>query len=132
MELILNAINKLKSISDKQQNWEFYIYPEIFHSGQTENNIEKLILKQINDLDIIGEVEYNIYQNILFFNYHSRLADNIYINKFIAEELNTGKILLTAILNKEAKSLFTDSFFIYKDYLFLLKEKNEIEVYQLT
>jgi len=125
------TINKLKLLAGKQQNWEFYIYPKIFHQGETDNNIEKLIIKQTNDLDIIGEVEYNIYQNILFFNYHIRLTDNIYINKFIAEDLNTGKILLSDVLNKEAKSLFTDSFFVYKDYLFLLKEKNEFEVYRL-
>jgi len=125
------TVNKLKSLADKQQNWELYLYPEVFHKGETNNDIEKLILKQTNDLDIVGEVEYNICQNILFFNYHILLTDNTYINKFFAEDLNTGKIILSEVLNKESKSLFTDSFFIYKDLLFLLKEKNEIEVYRL-
>jgi hypothetical protein len=60
------------------------------------------------------------------------LTEKTYINKFIAIDLYTGKKLLTEVLNKEAKSLFTDSFFVYKDFLFLLIEKNEIEVYRLT
>jgi hypothetical protein len=126
------TVNKLKLLADKQNNWEYYLYPIIFHKGEPEIAIERLILKQINNIDIVGEVEYNVYQNILFFNYHIRLTDNTYVNKFIAKDLNNGKVLIAEVLNKEAKSLFTDSFFVFKDFLFLLIEKNEIEVYRLT
>lgn len=126
------TINKLKSLAEKQYDWELYIYPEVFHKGEPAANIEKLIIGQTNDLDIVGEVEYNIYQNILFYNYHTRFADDTYVNKFLAVDINTGKKLLSEVLNKEAKSLFTDSFFVFKDFLFLLKEKNEIEVYRLS
>jgi len=125
------TINKLKLLADEQNNWEYYIYPKIFHKGEVDIAIERLILKQINNIDIVGEVEYNVYQNILFFNYHIRLTDNTYVNKFIAKDLNNGKVLIAEVLNKEAKSLLTDSFFVYKDLLFLLIEKNEIEVYRL-
>lgn len=125
------TVNKLKLLADKEQNWELYIYPKTFNKGEPDNNVDKLILKQINSLDIVGEVEYNIYQNILLYNFHTRLTDNTYINKFYAEDLDTGKKLLSEVLNKEVKSLFTDSFFVYKNYLFLLIEKNAIEVFHL-
>jgi hypothetical protein len=45
--------------------------------------------------------------------------------------LTNEQILLNEVLNANAASLFTDSFFVYKNFLFLLREKNEIIVYDI-
>ncbi len=125
------TINELRSKAEDEKDWSNYIYPKIFTSDESDLRISEAIKAQTKNLAIEGEVEYNFRSNLLFFNFHSKVFEGSFVNKFIAMNLTDGQIILDEVLNANAAVLFTDSFFVYKNFLFLLREKNEVIVYDI-
>lgn len=125
------TINELRNKAEDEKDWSGYIYPKAFHNEENDLRINEAIKAKTKNLAIEGEVEYNFRGNLLFFNFHSKVFEGSYVNKFIALNLDDGKILLNEVLNANAPSLFTDSFFVYKNFLFLLREKNEVSIYEI-
>jgi len=125
------TINTLRSKAESEKDWSAYIYPKIFVAEENNLKINEAIQTQIKNLEIEGEVEYNFYGDLLLFNFHSKVFEGGFVNKFCTFNLTTDKVVLSEILNANTASLFTDSFFVYKNLLFLLREKNEVIVYKL-
>ncbi len=125
------TINTLRNQAELEKDWSAYIYPKVFSDDEKDARIGEAIKAQTKSLVIEGEVEYNLYQDLALFNFHSKTAEGSYVNKFSAVDLKCGKNILSEVLNANASVLFTDSFFLYKNFLFLLREKNEVIVYQL-
>lgn len=123
--------NELRRLSDSEKNYNNYLFPIKYVSGETEQNISGIINKQISNLEIVGDVEYNIYKDLLLFNYHSKVLSSI-VNKFYAVDLSNNKVLFSEILNSNLNAFVPDSFFIYKEYLIMLKERNSVLIYKLV
>ncbi|MCL6099741.1 MAG: DUF4905 domain-containing protein [Bacteroidetes bacterium] len=124
------AINKLKNQANNTKDWGSYLYPEILKNNSDEK-INRLITQQTGKNETAGEVEYNVYNSYLLFSYHSKVFENSLVNKFFAVDLNSEKIVFSEILNANVTAMLTDSFFLYKNLLFLLREKNEVIVYKI-
>jgi hypothetical protein len=122
-------INSLRAEADSKKNWDVYIFPQILSDDENNPRIRNIISEQIKNIDIDGEVEYNIAGNILLFNYHIKNSDGSFTNKFSAVDIQNGSVVLSEILNENIKSLLADSFFVFKNYLFLLRGKDEVLVY---
>ncbi len=124
-------INALQKISETEKDWTNYIYPQVLKEEVSNKNIFELIKTQTQGLDVVGEIEYNLYNEFLLFNFHSRILEEQLANIFCAINFKDKSLVLTKILNASTKSLFTDSFFVYKNFLFLLCEKDEVIVYKI-
>lgn len=122
-------INSIRSAAEKQIDWSVYSYPGKF-SGDDERK-KSIIDKYIGKSKTEGDVEFAISKDLLLFNFHTVNNDNLFTNNFYAIDINSEKIILNETLNKNAPSLFNDSFFIYKNFLFLLKEKNEVLIFTM-
>ena len=125
------SINLLRTQAEEEKNWSNFIYPKIFTKDETDPRIGETIKSQTKNVAIEGEVEYNLYQDFLLFNFHSKILEGSFTNNFSIVDLKSGKPILSEILNANTAVLFTDSFFVYKNYLFLLVEKNEVKVYKI-
>ncbi len=125
------TINELRNKAEDEKDWSRYIYPKAFNNEENDLRIHEAIKAETKNLAIEGEVEYNLCGNLLLFNFHSKVFEGSYVNKFISMNLDDEKILLNEVLNANASSLFTDSFFVYKNFLFLLREKNEVSIYEI-
>ncbi|MCX6169291.1 MAG: DUF4905 domain-containing protein [Ignavibacteriales bacterium] len=125
------TINDLRRKAEDEKDWSNYIYPKIINKDEDDPRILGAINTQTKNLAIEGEVEYNFRSDLLFFNFHSKVFEGSYINKFLAMNLNDEQIILNEVLNANASALFTDSFFVYKNFLFLLREKNEVLVFEI-
>ena len=124
-------INALQKSAENEKDWNNYIYPQILKEENCSKIILKLISVQTHELDVVGETEYNLYNELLLFNFHSKNSGGLLTNIFCAVNFKDESPVLTKILNADAKSLFTDSFFVYKNFLFLLCGKNEVIVYKI-
>jgi hypothetical protein len=124
-------INSIKKSADDEKDWNSYLYPKVFSNDEIDPRIAEAIRRQTNNTTVEGEVEYNFKNDLLFFNFHTKVFENSFVNKFLAVDLNSNNVILSEVLNTNASALFTDSFFIYKKYLFLLREKNEVVIYKL-
>ncbi|MFA5806042.1 MAG: DUF4905 domain-containing protein [Melioribacteraceae bacterium] len=124
-------INSIKKSADDKKDWSSYLYPQVFSNDEKDPRIAEAIRRQTNNTSVEGDVDYNFKNDMLFFNYHTKVFENSFVNKFLTINLKSNKVILSEIINANASALFTDSFFIYKKYLFLLHEKNEVVVYEL-
>ena len=125
-------INRLRDYADEGLDFSSYYFPEKYNEDMIDNKrLKDLISGEIKNVEIVRDVEYTIYKTILLFNYHSRVIGNSLINKFIALNIASGKILFSEILNANVNAFVPDSFLVYKDLLFLLKEKKEVIVCKL-
>lgn len=122
-------VNSLRSEADKQIDWSVYSYPEKLSTADEETS--EAIKKIIGDDKTEGEIEFNNHKDFLLFNFHVTDKENSFTNNFYLIDQKSGKVLLNETLNKNAPSLFNDSFFIYKNFLFLLKEKNEVLIFTM-
>ncbi|MBA4406582.1 hypothetical protein C0389_04850 [bacterium] len=125
------TINALRSQAEEEKDWSDYIYPKVLDKNENDIRIGEAVKAQTKNLAIEGEVEYNLYQNLLLFNFHSKISEGSFVNRFSAINLISGKIIHSEILNENTAVLFTDSFFVFKNFLFLLRKKNEVAVYKI-
>jgi hypothetical protein len=121
-------INALRMEADRQNNFDDYIFPKLDFE---ESEFKPLILDNLKNLEVHGNIEYATFDNLLMFNYHLKEGGEFYTNYFRIIDLQNHNTLFEEALNKKAGSLFTDSFFIYKNYLILLKEKDGLNIYKL-
>ncbi|MEW6508150.1 MAG: DUF4905 domain-containing protein [Bacteroidota bacterium] len=126
-----DKINQLRLESNKLTGENNYLFTEQWQPELSEPAINKAITKIISSLDIVGNVEYTAFGNLLFFSFHSKILNGNLMNRFFAYNLSKQEIVLDDILNVSTNSLIPDSFFVFKNFLLVLKEKNSIIVYQL-
>ncbi|MFA3782185.1 DUF4905 domain-containing protein [Melioribacteraceae bacterium 4301-Me] len=124
-------INELKKQAENNYPYKDYLFP-LKYDATANGNIKKIIETLLSNIDIVGDVEYNVYNNLLLTNFYSKTNEENLMNKFYAIELNTGKEVFSTILNSNSNAFVPDSFFVYKSLLLMLKEKNELLIYNLS
>lgn len=125
-------INQMREQTVNQQSFEDYIFPEIYiSSGQKSEKISEIFSRVKQEKIIAGRIEYAVYKENLFFNYHQVLNNGHLKNVFRAIEIKTNKEIFEETLNKETQAFVPDSFFFKQNLLFLLQEKVRLVVYNV-
>ncbi len=128
LESDAKSINILREEELNKKNFEGYLFPK-----QISSYSEYLFIDIINELKIkktiTDEINYIEINNLLFFNFHEILPNGNFRNIIRIIEIDSKKVILEEILDKETKLLIPESFFIIKDLVFLLKEKIKLIVY---
>jgi len=124
-------INEILNKAREEEDFSDYKYPE----SQTEmldENIKSIIAKETENSVITGDIEVLQFENLLMFNYHFKVEGNWINNNFATYRLDKNKKIISETINKNLNAYVPDSFFIYKNLLILLKNKNEIEVLKIV
>lgn len=125
-----SLVNQLKNDAESKKSWNNYIYPEIKKLG--DFIYDTTISDYLIQFPIVGEIEKLSFKELKFISFHTKEEDQTLTNHFLVFNTSTKNIVHEEILNIKAKSFLTDSFFIYKNFLFVLKGKNEIVIYLLN
>jgi outer membrane protein assembly factor BamB len=96
----------------------------------SENLTHEIISRETKDKNISGGIESIIYNDKIIFNYY-RINGNLLDNTLCIYNINSGEKLYEEILNKNASYCVPDSFFMKGEYLFCLKDKNQIVTFRL-
>lgn len=126
-----NKLNDIINYSKFNEDYSDYIYPEnpIF----SENNIESQIInKEINRKNEVNNVQSLKVGEFLCFNYYHKTKNNLLDNEFTVYNIEKKKKVISETLNKNLNSYSPDSFFVYKNYLLVLKNKKEIILYKIS
>jgi hypothetical protein len=127
----VNVMNEIVNKARDEEDFSEYKYPETL-TDFLDDNSKSIIKKETDGLDIIGDIEVLKIKDLLMFNYHSKVEGNWINNNFAAYRFDKNKKLISATINKNLNAYVPDSFFIYKNLVILLKNKNEIEVYKIV
>lgn len=132
-------INHLRAKSELEMDYSAYLFPQTYYDANNKISngpkahlpLTAMIKDYLSNLEIVGNVEYNIYKNLLLLSFHTKILSENFRNNFAAVDIETGSIVISEVLNSNTKLLMTDSFFMYKNFLILLKEKNGLIIYKL-
>ena len=126
-------INMLKNEAENAVDYSVYKFPEVYNADMIKNqSLKNIVHKYTLGSDIEGNIEYVAYGDLLMFNFHSRTEGNGIINKFICADIESGVEVFSEILNLKLNAFVPDSFFVYKNLLILLKEKDSVIVCKLS
>ncbi|GAB6282996.1 MAG: hypothetical protein STSR0008_17500 [Ignavibacterium sp.] len=120
-------IKELKDDFDAE-NYHSYLFPE---QNFLLLNFEysDFITKFKSEQDVKEKPEIIKFEDALFISFHTLNKNGFYNNNFQVLDINTKKIIFKDVLNKNIEKLQFDSFFIKNNILYLLKEKNELDLY---
>ena len=115
-------VYSLREITSQDYFDKSFKYPEVIQND--------IINEEISTVEIMGAPEAVIYKDKIIFNYYKRLEDYLE-NKIYIFDINSKKKLYEDILNRQAFYNVPDSFFLKDEYLFYIKEKNQIVTFKL-
>ena len=90
-----------------------------------------MIEQHTKEVEIVGDIEYAFSKDALIFNLHHKIIGDSLMNKLFTYDLSSGKKIYEEILDADANGFVPDSFFIYKNLLFILKEKSVLLVCEI-
>ncbi len=125
-----SLINSLRKEYDGQIDLTNYIFPQVFTNDGSY--LSKFISEYFSSIDVIGNIEYGLYKTLLLLSFHTKNSYKNLKNNFIAVNLENKKSIIFETLNVNTKSFLSDSFFMYKNFLILLKEKNGLIIYKVV
>ncbi len=134
-EIIESAqqVEELRSRAYLSEDYSDYAFPEKFYGDEPNaHQIEKAISKITEGKKISGEPEFAFADGLFLASYHLEKGNATMQNVFSALNLNTSEIIFEDVLNESIDLFASDSFFIYKDFLFLIKEKKQLDVCKIT
>jgi Domain of unknown function (DUF4905) len=123
-------INRLKEETESSNEFEQYILPEQFNSSANDR-ISNVINELKIDKVITGKINFIKLDGILLTSCHEVLPSGSLRNIFRVIEVDSKKVILEEILDKDTKLFIPESFFIVDKLLFLLKEKAKFTVYTI-
>ena len=125
-------INDLKNLADAEFDYTDYKFPEFYYGTGSNPMIDDMINFETKKLSITGNIEFLQHVSFLLCNYHSNSNDKGLTNTFVVFNLKKGKRIFKEILNINLNAFAPDSFFVYNKLLILMKEKNQVVVYELA
>ncbi len=124
-------INNMKNETLSPEKFKDYIFPEPYSEEELNDEENQVISEIIKGDEITGTVELAKYNDLLLFNYYYKNKSGLLNNKFFAVNSVEKKIVHENILLENANAFVPDSFFIKENYLFVLKGKNSVLIYEL-
>lgn len=128
----VTEINRVRDFASSEQSYKDYIFPQTYYPGDLQDErISKIFSELKNEMVIAGAIEYAVYNEVLFFNFHEVLDNGLLRNILRAFDLRDGNLIMEELLISETKAFVPDSFFFRQNLMFLLEEKNRLVVYEL-
>lgn len=134
-----DVIKKLEKAPDKNTIEQFqnstlkdFCFSSIYSNDlELKENVPDIIRAVKEENVVTGRVELLVYNDVLFLSFHVQ-GKNGKLNKLLnVIDIVTGKIILKRIINFNIKAFIPDSFFLIKNYLFVLIETKKLFCYIL-
>ncbi len=128
----MNELNSLKNIAEQETDYGNYVFTEKFENDNPHipEKIKNYINKETEGKIFVGNIEFAGIEKLLLFNFHERTGEDKLTNKFYAIDTDSGETLFSDILNLNTNAYAPDSFFCYKNFVLVLKEKKEVAVFK--
>lgn len=118
--------DEIKSILEYEEPdfYKNYSFPQNFYIGHNDFNLKKIIEELSGENFISGSVQFIKKDSLYYISYYESG-----VNYFVANEENKLKKRKKIEINKKSDLIIPDSFFIYKNLLFIIRYKTIVEIY---
>ncbi|MCX8010147.1 MAG: DUF4905 domain-containing protein [Ignavibacteria bacterium] len=127
----VQLINEIRELVDEESKYAAYLFPTQLSNEENFQEESKLVLRTIGDTKYLGYVEFINFASLFIFNCYEKIIDSSLVNKLYIYDKSSQKILFSEVLNQSTPAPIPDSFFIYEDILYFIKNKNEIVALKL-
>jgi hypothetical protein len=121
---ILNSI--------KEKDYSKYWFTETLNNPDEDEKIKNLISRFLSNNLYLSFSEFIDRSNYLIFNVYDKIEPRSLINRLIVFDKIDEKPILTETLNQSTPAPIPDSFFMYDDDLYFIKDKMELVAYRLN
>lgn len=123
-------VNEKKYLAGQEDEFADYLYAEDYQTAQELSEAAKgTIDRQISDFNVSGKIEFIQYDDYILFNFYHKNERGTLTNRFFAFDYTKNKKVVDEVLITSANAFVPDSFFMKKQFLFLLKEKTAVSIY---
>lgn len=119
----------LNSIPEK--DYSRYTFTELFNDT-SHINLKEIATRIIGNNSYFFLSEFIDGENFLILNHYDKISPQSLINRLIVYDKNSCKPVLIETLNESTPAPVPDSFFMYDDDLYFIKNKNELVGYRLS
>lgn len=125
-------VNEFKYSSDTEDKFAGYLYAEdlTITDGLTDKSKE-IINSRIANFEVAGKTEVLKTDGLLMFNFHHNNKTNTLTNRFYAYDEIKEKEIMDEVLMSSTNAVVPDSFFVKDNFLFILKEKTSLLIYNI-
>lgn len=128
-EIDLESFNTIRT-ERNSSDFSGYLFPDV--RDISDPWIEKNLKNNKADIrNITGNIETIAFRHYLIISYHTKNNDDLYKCNLLIFDTDKEKKIVEDVLGNNLKTLFFDSFFIKGNFLFVLKGKKEIVIYDL-
>ena len=133
------VINKLESSPDKNTVEEYpnsilkdFCYSTIYSNDlELDKKIHDIIRTVKEENVVTGKIEFLAHKSLLLISFHIPTKNGTLNKLFNIVDIVSGKIIFKKIINSDTKVFIPDSFFLIKNYLFVLIETKKLFCYIL-
>lgn len=126
----LEAQTILNSI--KERDYSRYSFSQTIGDPSTQGYQKSIINRIIGDNIYFNFCEYIDANDHLIFSYYDRIQPGSLVNRLVVYDKSEEKILLTETLNNSTPAPVPDSFFMFDNVLYFIKNKTELVAYSLS
>lgn len=119
----------LETIPEK--DYSKYHFSQMIRNIEPSNSVSKFINQFVNNSYYLNFCEYIDRPRFLIFNSYDKIESKSLINRLIVFDKIEEKPILIETINKSTPAPIPDSFFLYNDDLYFIKDKMELVVYRL-
>ncbi|NOX19213.1 MAG: DUF4905 domain-containing protein [Chlorobi bacterium] len=131
-EKILSEEEMNKIAAESEKDYSPYKFPETYHPlYDIDESVKSIIEEQTRNYEIVGNVEFIDFPDALTMNFHFKKSNGKLKNLFLTIDKKKNKVILKETLNDDVNAYAPDSFFVYKNLLLLLKNRNETAVKEI-
>ena len=121
-----SQVNLMKQDTQAKKSYTDYLFPEVFNPLNDDLQFD-CIRNSVSGFLFSGQVEYFKKDDFLYFTFHEKKGE-LFTQHFYIWSTADNSLFFSDVLNKNIPNYAVDSFFIYKRFLFVIKEKQIVEI----
>jgi len=118
--------------SIREKDYSRYSFTQNLNSALNNDSVSKLVNQFVSNSFYTNFCEYIDRSNYLIFNVYDKIDPKSLINRLIVIDKIEGKPVLIETLNQATPAPIPDSFFMYDNDLYFIKDKIELIAYRLN
>jgi hypothetical protein len=127
----VREINKLREKSMRNDFVNSFLIPQKFMESDAAIDSKNTLKRLLDGRKIIGDVNWLKYNDYIMYNFHLANPKGTLNNCFEVFDTAKNKIVLKEEINSNLRGPVFESFFMIRDMLFLLIEKQQLVVYRI-
>ncbi len=116
----------------EEKDYSRYNFTSMYNQSETTDSQKELIHKIIGSNNYMNFCEFIDRGNIFIFNYYDKIEERSLINRLVIVDTISERPILIETLNSSTPAPVPDSFFMYDDDLYFIKDKTELVAYRLS